>query len=298
MKIQSFILVTVATVGLAQQITDTRTPSRRAGGGDGKCTIEVEVDDAAEVEISGNRAQIRTLGGAPATFRRFECNQDIPNNPNDFKFKGIDGRGRQTLVRSPGRGPAVIRIEDPKGGREGYTFDIFWRGAAGPWNNSDNGRNNNGNNNDGNNGGNSGIFGNGNGGGNNRDGNNGGGFGNGNSGGGYGKNKGRWKNDLNFRGRGEGYFRDDRNTNDRLSNCRVMINRNGQVEVSFETDRSYSINLTGRVQNVDGDRIYADMNGNNINGVMEIDTDGRNRVRNIVMRQNSGGNRFELSWHD
>lgn len=102
------------------------------GGGEGKCTVEVDVDHVAEVEISGNRAQVRTLAGGPASIRRFECNQELPNNPNDFRFQGVDGRGRQTLSSQPnGRRPAVIRIEDSKGGREGYTFDIFWRGSNG-----------------------------------------------------------------------------------------------------------------------------------------------------------------------
>lgn len=109
----------------------TRSASIRGGGGDGKCTIEVEVDGAAEVEIRGSTARLRSRGGQRANWRRFECNQAMPSNPNDFRFKGIDGRGRQDLVRTPGNGgPAVIRIEDPKSGREGYTFDIFWRGGT------------------------------------------------------------------------------------------------------------------------------------------------------------------------
>ena len=39
----------------------------------------------------------------------------------------------QTLIRDPrnNRGIAVVRLEDPKGGREGYTFDIEWRGLSG-----------------------------------------------------------------------------------------------------------------------------------------------------------------------
>jgi hypothetical protein len=42
----------------------------------------------------------------------------------------VDGRGRQTLIRDPrgNRGVAVVRLEDPQGGREGYTFDIEWTG--------------------------------------------------------------------------------------------------------------------------------------------------------------------------
>lgn len=98
-----------------------------------KCTIEVEVDVVADVEIRGTVARLHTLGGSPATWRRFECNQPMPVNPANFRFRGIDGRGRQTLIGDPrNSGAAVVRIEDPKSGREGYTFDLEWDGTAGP----------------------------------------------------------------------------------------------------------------------------------------------------------------------
>src|SRR4051812_19846478 len=103
-----------------------------SGGGDrdhGKCTVEVVVDGVAEVEIRGDQGNIRTLSGQPAEWRRFECTSPMPPNAGDFRFAGVDGRGRQQLVRDPrGGSPAVIRIEDPQGGREGYTFDITWGG--------------------------------------------------------------------------------------------------------------------------------------------------------------------------
>jgi hypothetical protein len=261
------ILFALPVALLANEITDTRTPTRRGGGGEGKCTIEVEVDDTAEVEIRGNQAQIRTLSGNAARFRRFECNQDIPENPNDFRFQGIEGRGRQTLVRMPGgRGPAVIRIEDPKGGSHGYTFDIFWRGVAGPWNNSN-----------GNGGGGTGIFGGG-----------GGGFGGG----------GNWDRGLNFQGRGNGAVRTNAGFNPSIANCRVSINRRGNVEVTLETESLFSIQLTGRVTRTDGNMVYADMNGVNVSGPMEIETDGNNRVRRIQMRSGFGRNGFEIDWRN
>src|SRR5919199_372615 len=60
----------------------------RPDGDRGKCTIEVNVDDVAEVEVTGDRARIRTLAGQPSQFRRFECNSIIPRMPNDFRFTG------------------------------------------------------------------------------------------------------------------------------------------------------------------------------------------------------------------
>ena len=107
-----------------------RTASFLGGGSPdrGKCTVEVVVDTAAEVEIRGNRAILRNVAGQPPQWRRFECTGALPPNPAGFRFAGIDGRGRQDLVRDPRNsgGVAVIRIEDTAGGAEGYTFDIMW----------------------------------------------------------------------------------------------------------------------------------------------------------------------------
>jgi hypothetical protein len=100
------------------------------GGGnatEGKCTIEVVVDGAADVEIRGDRATLRNISGQPAQWRRFVCNAPMPANAAGFRFEGVDGRGRQQLIRDPRNGGvAVVRLEDPDGGSEGYTFDILW----------------------------------------------------------------------------------------------------------------------------------------------------------------------------
>jgi len=105
------------------------------GGGSmdsGKCTVEVVVDGAAEVEVRGDTAVLRNLRGQTPQWRRFECNSPLPPNPVNFQFRGVDGRGRQELVQDPRRGGvAVVRIEDPDNGSEGYTFDLRWGGGGG-----------------------------------------------------------------------------------------------------------------------------------------------------------------------
>jgi hypothetical protein len=101
----------------------------------GKCTFEVVVDGVAEVRVQGSNGTLRTLSGRPATWRRLDCNMPLPANPRNFRFQGVDGRGRQILARRPNdnRGAAVVRIEDPKGGQEGYTGDLIWdNGGYGP----------------------------------------------------------------------------------------------------------------------------------------------------------------------
>jgi hypothetical protein len=111
--------------------------SRRAtitgGGGNGRCTIEVSVDHSAEVEISGDTGLLTTTAGQPAAWRRFQCNAPLPRNPVDFRLGAINGRGTVRLIQDPRstRGRAVVQINDPKGGRAWYTFDLQWRGPGG-----------------------------------------------------------------------------------------------------------------------------------------------------------------------
>ncbi len=130
---KSLVLGFIVCMGVASAQVQTRRASIVGSRGDeGKCTIEVRVDVAAEVEVSGDMGRIRTLSGQPSNWVRFECSSPIPRNPADFRFKGIDGRGNVQLIRDPmsGRGTAVVRIDDPKGGSEGYTFDLLWRGGS------------------------------------------------------------------------------------------------------------------------------------------------------------------------
>src|SRR5260370_41218636 len=81
------------------QPVQSRRASIRGGGGDGKCTIEVEVDDVAEVEIRGDTGYLRTLSGTPANWPRFELNQAKPRKPYDLRVRVMDGGGRQGFVR-------------------------------------------------------------------------------------------------------------------------------------------------------------------------------------------------------
>jgi hypothetical protein len=103
------------------------------GGGPGRCTIQVDVDGAAEIEVSGGTGRLRTLSGREAAWRQFHCSEPMPRNPADFGFGGINGRGTVRLIRDPrsNGGTAVIQINDPKSGRSVYGFDLQWRGFGG-----------------------------------------------------------------------------------------------------------------------------------------------------------------------
>jgi hypothetical protein len=250
------------------QRADTYRAQIRGGGGDrGKCTIEVEVDGVAEIEIRGDQGSMRTLSGNPSSWRRMECNQPLPSNPYDFRFSGVDGRGRQTLLRDPSnnRGVAVVRIEDPQGGREGYTFDIEWRGTSGYSSGGDRGP---------------GVD-RGPGGDRGPDGDRGG---------------PRWNDEVRFRGRGDGVFNNFRGPDDRLYDCEVTVDRRGEVSVTFQTERRSRLTFNGRLVRFDRDSIFADMSGMGVRGSMQIRYNGRDRVSDINMSA-SGRERFELRWH-
>lgn len=116
---------------LAQSFERQATLTGNRNNSEGKCTIEVVVDGAADVEVRGDTAILRTLSGQAAQWRRFQCNAPLPANPVEFRFKGIDGRGHQELIEDPRRGgAAVVRLEDPANGQEGYTFDLIWKGGS------------------------------------------------------------------------------------------------------------------------------------------------------------------------
>src|SRR4029453_12124979 len=90
----------ICAQGLSRQAVMT-------GGGSpdrGKCTIEVVVDGTAQVEIRGSTATLRDLNGRQPQWRRFECTGVMPPNPVNFRFHGVDGRGRQDLIRDPRKG--------------------------------------------------------------------------------------------------------------------------------------------------------------------------------------------------
>jgi hypothetical protein len=134
-----FASLALTAVANAQQVTQRANITGNAA--DGKCTIEVNIDGAAEVEVQGAVGRMRNLSGQRAVWRRFVCNGLMPTNPYAFRFRGIDGRGRVELLQDPRQtgGRVVFRIEDPQGGREGYTVDLEWRGNnTGQWNMQDN----------------------------------------------------------------------------------------------------------------------------------------------------------------
>jgi len=130
------MLVVLQAPAIAQVSTVDALMLGKAGE-EGKCTFEVVVQGTADVQIRGSQGRLATDSGNPAQWRRLECNQPLPYNPGDFKFRGIDGHGQQSLAAVPNsnNGIAVIHIANNSNKNEGYTGEIEWKGGSGTaWN--------------------------------------------------------------------------------------------------------------------------------------------------------------------
>ncbi len=130
-----WLILMPAVIAAQTQIPDQirRAQIGGSGGASGKCRIEVRVETSAEVDVYGDSGRLRTIAGQPATWTRMDCTAPLPYKMSDFRFRGIDGRGNVRLLQDPrnNNSVAVIRIDDPKSGSEGYTFEIQWSGASG-----------------------------------------------------------------------------------------------------------------------------------------------------------------------
>ncbi|MCX7605313.1 MAG: hypothetical protein N2036_14655 [Bryobacteraceae bacterium] len=268
--------------------TSTLRAAIRGGGGDrGKCTAEVEVDGVAEVGIRGDTGEIRTVSGQPATWRRLECTGPLPANPSDFRFRGIDGRGRQELVGDPrtNRGLAIVRIEDPQGGREGYTFDLEWRGGSAWPAGSGSG------------------WGTGSGGWGTAPGSGwGSGSGTGWGGGGWGSG---WGDTFSYRGSGSGMFSPEAGAGYDLRGVFLtMDRRSGDVQMRFDSRLGADVlQLRGRIERISGDVVEARLyEGVNRGDAAQVDARARiqmrdaNRVRAIQIDGMARGQRFRVQY--
>ncbi len=293
MRISNFRAIALVAVAFSASFAAEVTVEQRArisgnsAGSEGECTVKVDVDGVADIEVRGDRARLRTLSGQPSRWVLFECNQTLPLNPSEFRFRGVDGRGRVNLVREPGNsGMAVVRIEDTKGGREEYHFKLQWRGGTGAvggnWGNqSGDIRGNSGNN----------------------------GWGSGTGGGRWSGNRGNsgWgnrgnvqvNNEINFSGRGTGTVSRSGQTR-RINDVSVNVDRNGMLRSSFDAQGWGRGDFTGRVIQSNRNGYTAEVVGgdnSSVRGTMYITTDNRNQVTRIRMDGSTRSNEdLQLDW--
>jgi hypothetical protein len=233
------------------------------GSGDrGKCTIEVTVDGTAEIEILAEQGRMKTVNGQRAVWKRMDCNRPLPLNPEDFKLSPQEGRGKQSLLKSPkeNRGVAAVRIEDPSGGSAGYKFDLEWRGgtavatpvapvAVTPAPAVSNATPN--------------------------------------------SNVTGGTVTLDQRQAGTGYFRDFRAAEQPIVDAAVKI-EGDRVQLELISANGPRVSFTGTIILRDRDRLVANVSGGTIQGSMEILL-SNGRVEELAMT-GVGANRFEARW--
>jgi hypothetical protein len=183
-------------------------------------------------------------------------------------------------VRDPNsnRGAAVVRIEDPKAGSEGYTGDIIWSNygsGGGPGFPPPGG---------------------------------GPGFpppgGGGGRWGGQGWNNG-WGNTIQFNGRGGGNFNRQGGPNYNLRGVRVTVDRaRGIVNASFDTNAGgNTLSFVAQISRVDGDTIEADLiSANHLNqnalarGNLRLRIAPNRNVQQLDINGDINSGRFNLNW--
>lgn len=132
-----------------QEIQPKRTRDYDDRKSEGYCAIRVWVDDLVIIHTRGGRVAFETVRGQRARDAGTECSQPLPaaDALADFKWRGVDGRGRVELLEEPDRRnryTAIVRIEDSKGGGQEHHFRLTWRnlrpGSGGSWSNEGWGR--------------------------------------------------------------------------------------------------------------------------------------------------------------
>jgi len=98
---------------------------------EGWCSVRVWVDDEVNVFVQGGRMMFQNIHGRRPYDAGTECTAPMPGpGLTDFRFRGIDGRGRVQLMEAPSRRNgyrAWVRILDHRGGGEEHHFRLYWR---------------------------------------------------------------------------------------------------------------------------------------------------------------------------
>jgi hypothetical protein len=116
------------TVSSAQPAYRRATVITASDPAEGRCTVSVVVPGAADVELRGDNAVLRTVAGPPPEWQRFECTSPLPYSSTSLQLRAIEGNGKLTMTRDSSAGNvAVVRITNPDPSDSLYTFDVVWR---------------------------------------------------------------------------------------------------------------------------------------------------------------------------
>jgi hypothetical protein len=106
----------------------TRTDIPR---GKGQCEIALQVDDAVEVSLHGDRVAVHNISGRDARDDGSECSAPLPDRDFEgFHFEVKEKRNEIRLAAPPSAGNgyrAQVFIRDSAGGEGRYRFRISWK---------------------------------------------------------------------------------------------------------------------------------------------------------------------------
>jgi len=100
--------------------------ARDAGG----LRFRANVDDVAEIQIRGRRVNVITRSGR----RLYDVHYDVrgaglPDYARPLDLRRFAGRGNVVIAQYPrewNNWTAIVRIDDSRGGPDGYDFDLRW----------------------------------------------------------------------------------------------------------------------------------------------------------------------------
>ncbi|MBX3290706.1 MAG: hypothetical protein KF855_15430 [Acidobacteria bacterium] len=88
------------------------------------------VDQDVQIVIRGRRATVRTMRGQRYNDARYNFNgRSMGNRRRDADVDKHDGRGKVRVIQQPSRRnnyTTIIRVEDPKGEPDRYSFTVKW----------------------------------------------------------------------------------------------------------------------------------------------------------------------------
>jgi hypothetical protein len=119
---------------MESQVRARQLPGWDVRAREGRCEVQVWVDNRAEVRMRGDSIFLRTMEGSKSRDEGSECSQPLPyNSVRDFQVRQTAGRSRLTLAQEPSRAnnfTALVAIEDKQGGGDNYAFEVTWRAEA------------------------------------------------------------------------------------------------------------------------------------------------------------------------
>jgi|HigsolmetaAR201D_1030396.scaffolds.fasta_scaffold05544_4 hypothetical protein len=258
-----FALICALPAAADTRFTVSRMTRNDVPFGKGQCDIRLRVDHEVEVSVQGSQVFVRTIAGRDAQDAGSECNEPLPRGDvQNFRFEKRDGRGDIKLLAEPSR-------------RNGYRAVVRIRDGSGgddryhfrlTWDITSNE--------------------------------------------GWDDRRSRSRQDfrggyapgatIRYRGSGSGTYARSGQRSEAIDDAEIVIDSDGTVTATFETDRRRRISFTGRVTDRRNSIIRADVVSSNtvrdLHGEMTITLDRGREIDQVSLNGRSRGENVTLNW--